>query len=148
MIKRTATIAAACLVATIALAHQGVQNEAVKARMHSMMMLDKDLKMLISMAKGESAMDAPAAQQAVARIHSRTPEITGLFQAPETDPKSEALPILWDEFDQFTALTRDLEQAAAKAAPTIQDRPTLAQAITNIGGACRACHKQYRQKAQ
>jgi cytochrome c556 len=146
MIKRPLATATFLLAAAAAFAHQGVQNEAVKARMHSMTLLDKDLKMLISMAKGELPMDAPAAQEAIYRIETGTPDITVLFKAPENDPKSEALPAIWDEFDRFAALTRDLEQAAATAAPTIQDRPTLAQAIANIGGACRACHKRYREQ--
>ncbi|SLN34397.1 Cytochrome c-556 [Falsiruegeria litorea R37] len=110
-----------------------------------MMGLDDDLKLMIAMAKGEKAMDADAAQAAVQRIKAGTPEIATLFKAPETDPKSEALPTIWDEFDQFTTLAQELEQAAAKAAPTIQDRPTLAQAVANIGGACRACHRRFRK---
>ncbi|MBO9450281.1 cytochrome c [Tropicibacter sp. R16_0] len=146
MLKRSLATAALALAATAVFAHQGVQNPAVMARMHSMMGLDKDLKLMISMAKGEIAMDASAAQAAALRIQRGTPQISPLFQAPETDPKSEALPAIWDEFDTFTALARDLEKAAAKAAPTIQDRPTLAQATAYIGGACRACHKRYRQQ--
>ncbi|WP_164657835.1 cytochrome c [Tropicibacter sp. Alg240-R139] len=145
MIKRPLATAALILAATAAFAHQGVQNPAVKARTHSMMGLDKDLKLMISMAKGDIPMDATAAQSAARRIQAGTPDIAPLFEAPETDPKSEALPSIWDEYDTFTALARDLDQAAAKAAPTIQDRPSLAQAITNIGGACRACHKRYRE---
>ena len=78
------------IAATGALAHQGVKNPAVKARMDSMSAIGKSMKVLGGMAKGESSFDAMAVQAAVASIAEQAARTPALFEANETDPKSES----------------------------------------------------------
>ena len=82
-----------------------------------------------------------AAAAAIADHAGQTPD---LFAAPEQDPRSEALPAIWTDFDDFTALSAAL-QVAAKKATGIATPADLGPALAAIGGACKACHERYRE---
>ena len=138
----TAALAGAMVLATAALAHQGVQNVAVMARMDGMSAIGANMKTLGAMAKGQIAFDAGQANEAVAEEAARIPS---LFEAQETDPKSEALPVIWSEFDRFIAIADDLEAAATAAAGALNGPEDLGPALKAIGGQCSACHKAYRE---
>ncbi len=113
MIKKTRTLAVALsMVAGAALAHTGVRNQAVKARMHAMGIIGENTKVLGSMYKGQTAFDAAAARAAAGAIAQQAARIPTLFAAPEDDPKSEALPAIWTSFDDFTEKAQKLSAAA------------------------------------
>jgi len=136
---------AVVLIATSALAHSGVKNPAVKARMDGMSGMGAATKVLGDMAKGNAAFDAAAAQTATRAIAVHASEIPALFKAPAQDPKSEASPKIWEAFADFTAQAEALENmalAASETASLAELRATLGQ----IGKNCSACHKTYRVK--
>ncbi|MGB1390152.1 MAG: c-type cytochrome [Paracoccaceae bacterium] len=141
----TAALAGAMVLATAALAHQGVQNAAVKARMDGMSAIGANMKTLGAMAKGQVAFDAGQAREAAAAVAEEAARIPSLFEAQEADPKSEALPLIWTEFDRFTAIAHDLEAAATAAASALNEPEDLGPALKAIGGQCSACHKAYRE---
>ncbi len=130
--------------ASAALAHQGVQNPAVMARMEAMKTIGDNTKILGTMAKGELAFDAAKARAAAAEIAVQAGRTPGLFEAPETDPKSEALPVIWENYADFTAKS-DALVAAAKMAQGIRTPQDLTTALGAIGAACKACHSDYRE---
>ena len=134
------------MASTSALAHSGVMNPVVKARMGAMGTIADNTKVLGSMAKGEVAFDAPTARQAAGAIAEQAARISMLFQEPATDPKSEALPAIWQSYDSFESKAADLEKAAALAAANIEAETDLRPALTAIGGACKSCHQIYRIK--
>ena len=103
----------AVVVATTAVAHQGVQNQAVLARMEGMSAINAANRTLGQMARERTAFDAAAAEAARASLESHANEVIGLFEAEESDPKSEAEPAIWDNFADFSDLANDLVQAAA-----------------------------------
>ncbi|MEO1306935.1 MAG: cytochrome c, partial [Pseudomonadota bacterium] len=94
---------------SLALAHDGVKNAAVMARMHGMSEIAAQMKAIGDMAKGETTFDAAQARAAVASIAEHAGAVPGLFEAPETDPKSEALPVIWEKFGDFTGKALDLQ---------------------------------------
>ena len=141
----TAALAGTMVLTTAALAHQGVQNAAVKARMDGMSAIGANMKTLGAMAKGQVAFDAGQAKEAAAAVAQEAARIPSLFEAQETDPKSEALPVIWSEFDRFTAIADDLEAAATVAASALNGPEDLGPALKAIGGQCSACHKAYRE---
>lgn len=141
----TAALAGAMVLTTAALAHQGVQNAAVQARMDGMSAIGANMKTLGAMAKGQVAFDAGQAKEAAAAVAQEAARIPSLFEAQETDPKSEALPVIWSEFDRFTAIADDLEAAATAAAGALNGPEDLGPALKAIGGQCSACHKAYRE---
>ncbi len=99
MKRASVLLVAALLTATTALAHQGVQNRAVLARMNGMSAIAENIKVLGNMAKGKVAFDQKAARVALQRMADHAAEAPELFEAREDDPKSEALPAIWEDFD-------------------------------------------------
>ncbi len=133
----------AVLAASTALAHQGVKNPAVQARMHGMMELGGATKVLGDMAKGTQSFDAAAAKAAMQKIQDEAARIESLFEANEDDPKSEALPGIWTDFADFTAKAQDLSVAASAEVTSLEDVQAV---LPKIGATCSPCHKIYRQK--
>ncbi|MCE8545706.1 cytochrome c [Ruegeria pomeroyi] len=135
----------ALFAASAALAHSGVSNPAVKARMHAMMQIADNTKILGAMAKGESPFDADEARAAAAAIAAHAASVPTLFMAEEHDPKSEALPAIWQDFDTFGQRSEALTLAAAEAAAAIETEADLKPALARIGGTCKSCHQDFRK---
>lgn len=132
--------------ATAALAHSGVENPTVKARMAAMGEIGKNTKVLGSMAKGEAAFDAEAAGEAAGAIADHAGQISVLFKEQANDPKSEALPAIWQSYSDFLVKADALETVATAAANGISAESDLRPALAAIGGACKGCHETYRLK--
>ncbi len=144
--KRTSLIlVVALLTATTALAHQGVQNRAVLARMNGMSAIAENIKVLGDMAKRKAAFDVEAARVALQRMADHAGEAPALFEAREDDPKSEALPAIWDDFDDFTAKAMELEQIASDAAASLSSAEDLPPLLQKLGANCKSCHSIYRE---
>ena len=131
----------AMLIATASVAHDDVQNHMVRARMAHMEMIAQHTKTLGTMAKGATAFDPRTANDALATIAASAKDIPDYFEDPATDPKSEARPDIWENWDRFSAMSLALARASETKIAVADDlRPALAQ----IGAACRACHESYR----
>ncbi len=133
---------AALFVAGAALAHDGVKNPAVMARMEGMKQMGGAAKILGEMVKGAVVFDAASANAAMETLRVESARIEALFEAEEDDPKSEALPAIWQDYPDFTAKAEALNAAASQTVGSLEE---LQGAISQIGGACRACHKDYRE---
>ncbi|WP_138465301.1 cytochrome c [Poseidonocella sp. HB161398] len=114
-------------------------------RTQAMKTIGKNTKILGDMAKGAVAFDAAAAQEAAATIAATATEVPSLFETEADDPASEALPVIWTQYDDFTTKAADLEMAASAAAESIQAQADLGPALGQIGAACKACHSTYRE---
>ncbi|MEO1732943.1 MAG: cytochrome c [Pseudomonadota bacterium] len=128
--------------ATTALAHQGVTNAGVMARMENMSAAKKDIAILNDMAKSKTPFDQAKADAAKERLLTETKAVAGLFSEPHTDPKSEALPKIWDEFDLFIAQADRAVDAMANVDTRTLD--TLRESLKAANAACVQCHKTYR----
>lgn len=144
MKRKVITVCLALGSATAALAHEGVQNPAVKARMDGMSAIANNMKTLGQMAKGSSAFHAETARSAAAEIARHAAATPDLFEANETDPKSEARPEIWVRFDDFTAKAVELETIATGAAQSIREPADLRATMGTLGASCKACHSDYR----
>lgn len=131
--------------ATTALAHQNVQNPAVKARMDAMGAIAENTKTLGAMAKGAVEFDAAQARRAAAAIAEHAAKTPELFRVQENDPKSEALPQIWQTFDDFTAKSVALKTLAAQLSTSLSEHADLQPALMALGAQCKACHGTYRQ---
>lgn len=144
--KRTGLFLVATLfAATASLAHQGVQNPLVLARMNGMSAIAENVKVLGAMAKGTTAFDQETARDAAEAIARHAAEMPGLFETPEEDPRSEALPAIWDEFEDFTAKSLELEAIALDLEDTISTADDLRPALQRLGANCKSCHSVYRE---
>ena len=130
------------LSATVVTAHTGVENPAVLARMEAMKESQDALETIGRMAKGSLTFDAAQAVDAKAALLDAAIRTPALFEAREADPKSEALPLLWDEFARF----RDLNAAAVAAIESLDTSSVdgMRTGLAPIGRACSACHERYR----
>lgn len=146
---RTVRWSLAALVAMIAFgafAHSGVKNPAVMARMDGMSAVGKAMKTLGKMANGAIAFDAKEAERAVDTLNTEAARITVLFEAREGDPKSEALPAIWDNFADFSVKAAAMQDAVRAAQGQIKSQADLAPALQPIGQSCKGCHTLYRKE--
>ncbi|MCA0043127.1 c-type cytochrome [Celeribacter litoreus] len=137
---------AACLAATAtaALAHGGVENPAVLARMDSMKTISEQMKTLSETVKKQREFDADALNAAIAVIETESGKTVSLFEAEESDPKSAALPTIWEDFDDFSEKADALTQAAAKWSGNIVSEDDTPMALVDLGTTCKSCHDDYR----
>lgn len=126
-----------------ALAHSGVTNPAVMARMEAMSGIAADVKALSAMARGEVAFDAAEVARAMAAIAETGGQVPALFEAPETDPKSEALPTIWTSYPTFTSRAAALV-SAAEAGSRAEDTAELQAALAALSETCRSCHASFK----
>ncbi len=70
-----------------------------------------------------------------------------LFADGATNDKSEALPIIWTEFDKFTAIFDKgrAEVEAMRTAAAAGDQATYLTHLKALGGVCGECHQTYRK---
>lgn len=131
------------LAATAALAHDGVKNPAVKARMAGMKAIAGHTATLGDMAKGKIPFDAEVARTAATGLRSETARIPDLFALPAQDPKSEALAVIWADPPTFLERVTRLDNAARKAT-RIGTKADLRASLAQIGKACQSCHDSFR----
>ncbi|HHC30201.1 MAG TPA: cytochrome c [Rhodobacterales bacterium] len=144
---RHLAILALSITASAALAHSDVKNPVVLARMEAMKDIAANMKALTGMARGDVAFDAEIVAARMDEIAARAAEVPQLFEAPETDPASEAAPTIWTSYPEFTQRAADL-QAAAVAGATAGDEFDLGDALTNVAQTCKSCHTSFKAAAK
>ena len=124
--------------------------DAVETRHGLMLQMQTDVAKMGAMAKGETDYDAAVAGKAAANI-AAIASVISMDQFPagseyQASTDSFALPAVWASQDDFLGKIADLNMAAAAmqtAAAT--DVKGLKAGMAQLGGACSACHKAYRQ---
>ena len=142
---RTAPLAAFTISLALsgaALAHTGVSEPRVKAWMDNMERISQHTKRIGQMARGQAPFDAAAANDALDRIAAHAAEIPGLFKVPALDPKSEARPDIWSDWQRFETEARALAALAGGTEVTSED--SLRAALGGLGAACASCHGSFR----
>ena len=139
-----ATLASITMASGLA-AHTDATNPAVIKRMEVMKAIGGSMKTLAGMAKGEMAFDADKANAAVATIADQGMMVPAVFEANETDPATEALPAIWENWDDFAKKADDMV-VATKGVAEITEQGAIGAALGQIGGTCKACHDDYRKK--
>lgn len=133
------------VMATMAFAHGGVKDPTVMARMQVMEDVGQGMKIISQMLKKEIPFNAEAAQAATHGIASAASQTVAKFKDPATDPKSEALPAIWKDFDDFSDRAMTLEKTARRQASTIQSYDDLKVAAGELAGTCKGCHSRYKK---
>ncbi|MFY0693224.1 MAG: cytochrome c [Paracoccaceae bacterium] len=141
--RLTLSALTAFAVASAALAHSGVKNPAVKARMDVMSAIAGNMKTLGMMVKGATPYDVTTAQGAAQDLARNSAQVIALFEAQESDPKSEARPEIWTNWPDFRDKTDAMTQAARSLAQ-ITDEAAFKAAFSDLGRTCTACHEPYR----
>ena len=142
MFKPALTLVLTLGIATAALAHSGVKNAAVKARMNLMVEIKEATGVIGGMAQGKMAFDATKAAAAQQALLAASQKVVAAFEAEETDPKSEAAARIWTDWDGFVTEANALEAAAGALQTASLD--DLRAGLRDIGKSCGGCHMTYR----
>lgn len=124
--------------------------DAVEMRHGLMLQMATDAANLGGMAKGELAYDAGKASRSAANI-AAIASVLSMDQFPagseyQAATDSYALPAIWATPDDFLAKIADLNSAAgALKLAAATDLDGLKAGMGQLGVACSACHKAYRQ---
>jgi cytochrome c556 len=122
----------------------------VEMRHGLMLQMATDVGKLGGMAKGEVAYDAAIATRAAENI-AAIASVLSMDQFPagseyKAAADSYALPAIWTTPDDFLVKIADLNTAAsAMKIAAATDLDGLKAGMGQLGGACSACHKAYRQ---
>ena len=130
------------LAAGVAYAEVEPTDPNVIARQNLMKTIGGATKTLGDMAGGKVAFDAAAAEAAKAAISAASLEIEAKFTPTSTDPGTEAKPEVWTNWADFLVKAKGLQDAAtALDASSVE---TIGAGMAGVGGACKACHTDYR----
>ena len=132
-------------ISSVAFAHSGVKDKNVKERMMVMKEMAGTTKIIGQMLKGKTSFDANQVKLALERLSALSLETPKVFTINATDPKSEAMPNIWDEFDEFTKLSKDLAETSIVLANSVENPEDLRPALKRISSGCKACHSRYRK---
>ena len=143
MHKHAVILIASLAIGTTALAHSGVKNPQVQAWMQGMEQISAATKVLGNMARGRADYDSDAAEAAKAALVSHATDIPVLFKAQETDPKSDALPAIWEDYADFTEKAGALRVAAEQLDTSSAD--AIGAGMRAVGATCKSCHGAYRR---
>ncbi len=75
-------------------------------------------------------------------------ELDRLFPAGSNVEGSEALPLIWEETEEFSAAIERLvttTKAFVEAAES-GDQELIGQAFRDVGGSCKGCHDKFREE--
>ncbi|WDR02811.1 cytochrome c [Devosia algicola] len=99
---------------------------------------------ILRTAGGLTGDEAVTAMKTIITNYSHIP---ALFPEGSIVGDSEALPIIWDNFDEFTAIVDTGTEAAktAMAAAETGDATAYGAALKALGASCGACHQQFRK---
>ena len=149
--RSAGVVAAIALVAvsitSLALAHSGATG-AVKVRMDSMKSIANDMK-AISTTLRNKQLRYGLIGAAANRVEGHSARVPTEFRERDLSHPTEAAALIWDQFDDFARLSRDMEVAARsleaaaleKAGPKI-----IVERFQARGATCGACHRSYRIK--
>ena len=148
---RKAIITAIALALPTTLA-AGPMEDTIAARQGYFKLLGANIGVLASMAKGERDYEAAAAQAAAGNLVTLSNyKLDHLFMpgtsADDFPDKTRALAKIWDDLPDVQSKVADLNKAAlAMQQVAANGKGEMAGALGGVGGACKACHDNYRAK--
>lgn len=152
--RLTAPALALALALPIALPQAALASEAaIGARKAQFQLFAFNLGVLGSMAQGRIDYDAEAAQNAADHLYHLTRVYNPALWPEGSDNASvgdttRALPAIWENLEDFAGRFAALQTGAeAMQAVAGTDLASVQGALGAVGGACAACHDNYRAPA-
>lgn len=145
-----AGIAASVVLSAQVIAHEGAMG-IVKERMDYMKALGDNTKPLGAMFKGEVAYDQATAREHAAHLAEAAPQMLALFPEGSNDDPSEALPVIWEQWEDFQVKVADFETTSAALLETLDaggDEGQVRAAFARMGKTCGNCHEVYREEKE
>jgi len=151
--RLTAPTLALALALPLALPQAALADDAaIGARKAQFQLFAFNLGVLGGMAQGRMDYDADVAQGAADHLYHLTRQFNPMLWPEGSDNASaentRALPAIWENLDDFAQRYGALAQAAeAMQTAAGTDLASLQGALGGVGGACAACHDNYRAPA-
>ncbi len=136
------------VVCGLAVAHSGATG-IVKQRMELMKSIADQMKTIGKMIKGEEDFDAEQVAEAAETIVSHAEKVPEMFPKGSNEAPSEALPVIWQDWETFLQLSADMKQHAndlRSAAENAADVNGIRPQFMAVGKTCSACHEDFRIK--
>lgn len=132
---------------TAVFAHGGAMG-IVKERMDLMSAIGKNMKSVAAMVKGQADFDPIAIETSAKSMAEHATKINDLFPKGSLKKPSEALPSVWEDWDRFSKLSKDLETEATKLGEVAGsgDKRAVMLQFANTGKVCSTCHTDFRVK--
>lgn len=129
-------------------AHDGAKG-IVKQRMGQMSAMESNLKRIAGMIRSGDDFDRQEILHLVNGIAKHSGKsMTRLFPESSKGMRSEADPVIWEEWDMFRSGASDLFRKAdnlAKITSAGHDRADLMTAIRQLAASCTSCHRKFRR---
>jgi len=138
------------LLASIVYSHSGATG-IVKERMDAMADMGDKSKLVADMFKGKSEFNRKTlvdAADAFALHGARMAELFPDTKESRTGSKTEALPRIWEEWDEFSKqVTEFVERSESlkNTVSTTEDERQLKKAFFQTTKGCSGCHKRFRK---
>ena len=151
MSAKIGLVLATLAISVAALAHGA--DDPIKARQALMRSNGPGLKAVFQMLHGDTPFDPAVASHIEVRGMPSLADDAAILPTlfpPGSDVGSNALPLIWTDFDQFKARYAKLQsdaQAGAKAAAA-NNIDGLRTAFAGIDEDCGGCHEKYRARRQ
>jgi cytochrome c556 len=150
-VRKTAGISAVMLAVSVALAFaHGGATGIVKKRMEAMEEISASMKQIGQMLRGQKPFDASEIVGAAGIIEGHSGDnLTRQFPSESLMPPTEASPLIWEKWEQFSGTANDMETAAMSVADAVQggaDRDQIATAFGRLAQTCKTCHETFRVK--
>jgi cytochrome c556 len=141
-------VAASMLLANSASAQFAKPEDAIKYRKASFTVMAAHFGRIGAMAQGRVPFDAKAAADNAAIVESMAKLPWAAFGADTQTGDTKAKPEIWKDAAKFKELGDKLvaESAKLSAAAKSGNADAVKTAFAGVGGACKACHDDYRAK--
>lgn len=136
------------VLSSLALAHTGATG-VVKERMDMMSDVAKSMKIIGQMIKGEVDYNTTDVQSAALEIEKHAQSFPKLFPEGSTEKPSEALPTVWENWEEFIQLLSEMETQSSKLAelaPSTKTANEIKAQFSLVGKTCGTCHEKFRLK--
>lgn len=128
-------------------AHSGATG-IVKKRMDMMDKIGKNMKNMKAMVQGKKTFIPEVMARHAESISSASTHIKNVFPEGSIKGKSEALPSIWQKWDKFESISKQLtvESKKLKEIALTQNRREIMKQFAKVGKTCRSCHTDFRKK--
>jgi len=122
----------------------------VKERMDFMKDLAKASKSIGQMIRGQTQYDINLLAKQAQRIKEHSLNLLDYFPPDSLQKPTEALPAIWENWDDFEKRNEVLRVESQKLLDTVEtgEEKAIAKQFSAIAKSCKACHKDYRKKKQ
>lgn len=129
-------------------AHSGATG-VIKTRMDMMMDVAKSMKVIGTIIKGQNDYDPETISVAALNIKEHTKHFPKLFPKGTTQAPSEALEMIWEDWETFDLIFKDMSNYSqqlsqtALASSSVND---IKPKFSKLAKTCAACHQKFRLK--